>query len=255
MNSNKTRRHLMFGALALGLAAGAQAWTWNLGSGERVDGNGEMGSETRSLGAFEAIRLSGNFKLKVRQAGGDTLEISADKNLLPYIETRVVESKGGLKTLEIAPKNGYRLSSRQPVQVHVGMIVLRRLALDGSGDARVEGMKTPRLEVAVAGSGDVLLSELFSEEASFSVAGSGDIQAQGRVNALKVSVAGSGDVKAADLAADEVRVSVAGSGDVLVQANKQLKASIAGSGDVRYRGTPQISSSVAGSGSILPMSR
>lgn len=255
MNRNKTRRHLVLGALALGLAAGAQAWTWNLGSGERVDGNGESGSESRTPGAFEAIRLSGSFKLKVRQAGADTLEITADKNLLPYIETRVVESKGGLKTLEIAPKSGYRLNSRQPVQLNVGMLVLRRLAVDGSGDARVEGMKTPRLDVAVAGSGDVYLNELFSEEVALSVAGSGDVQAQGRANSLKISLAGSGDVKAADLAADEVRVSVAGSGDVLVHANKLLKASIAGSGDVRYRGNPQVSSSVAGSGSIKPMSR
>lgn len=253
MIRSKTRRHLALGALALGLGVSAQAWSW--GNAERVDGNGEPVSESRTPGGFEAIRLSGNFKLKVRQAGADTLEITADKNLLPYIETRVVESKGGHKTLEIAPKSGYRLSSRQPVQINVGMLVLRRLAVDGSGDVRVEGMKTPRLEVAVAGSGDVLLSEFFGEEASFSVAGSGDIQAQGRVNALKVSVAGSGDVKAAELAADEVRVSVAGSGDVQVQANKQLKASIAGSGDVRYRGNPQVSSSVAGSGSIKPMSR
>lgn len=255
MNRNKTRRHLVLGALALGLAAGAQAWTWNLGSGERVDGNGEPGSESRTPGAFEAIRLSGSFKLKVHQAGADTVEISADKNLLPYVETRVIEGKEGLKTLEIAPKKGYRLNGRQPVQLTVGMVVLRRLTVDGSGDVRVDGMKTPGLVATVAGSGDVALNELFSEELSLSVAGSGDILAQGRVNTLRVSLAGSGDVKAADLAADEVRVSVAGSGDVLVHANKLLKASIAGSGDVRYRGNPQVSSSVAGSGSIKPMSR
>lgn len=255
MNRNKIRRHFVLGALALGVSAGAQAWTWGQGSGERVDGNGEQGSESRTPGAFEAIRLSGNFKLKVRQAGSDTVELSADRNLLPYVETRVIEGKGGIKTLEISPKNGYRLSSRQPVQLNVGMVVLRRLTVDGNGDARVEGMKTPRLDVAVAGSGDIYLNELFSEEVVLSVAGSGDVQAQGRANSLRISLAGSGDVKAADLAADEVRVSVAGSGDVLVQANKLLKASIAGSGDVRYRGTPQVSSSVAGSGSIKPMSR
>jgi len=246
MRNAITRRPIAIALLALtGLGAlpAAQAWGW--GGSERIKGSGELGSETRPLSGFDSIQLSGSFKVQVRQAGGETVEIRADKNLLPYIETRLDG-----RTLQIATKKGYSLSGSAPVQVAIGMSVLRSLAVDGAGDIRVESMKTPELSVSIAGSGDIRFAELFSEKVGFKVAGSGDIQARGRTNSLSVSIAGSGDVKAAELLADEVKVSIAGSGDAQVQAGKQLKVSIAGSGDVRYVGSPEISSSVAGSGSI-----
>lgn len=247
------QRRIAFAALAFaGLAAvtGAQAWSWTFGSGERIKGSGEVGSEARTPGGFDSIQLSGSFKVQVRQAASDSVEVRAEKNLLPYIETRIVDGGKGGKTLEITTKKGFQLAGTQPVQISIGMIVLRSLAVDGSGDVRVEGMKTPSLDAAIAGSGDIRLQELFSEKVGFKVAGSGDIYAKGRTNSLTISVAGSGDVKAAELASDEVSVKIAGSGDAQVQANKALKVSIAGSGDVRYLGSPEISSSVAGSGSI-----
>ncbi|HEX2011808.1 MAG TPA: DUF2807 domain-containing protein, partial [Roseateles sp.] len=104
------RRIATIALAALTLAGGAQAWSWTIGSGERIKGTGELGSEARSPGSFEAIQLSGSFKLQVRQAAADSLEIKADKNLLPYIETRVVDGGKGYKTLEIHTKKGYQLS-------------------------------------------------------------------------------------------------------------------------------------------------
>lgn len=252
MHHPNTRRRIAVTALALAAVSAvsaAQAWSWSIGSGERIKGSGEAGTENRTPGSFDSIQLSGSFKVQVRQAASETVELKADKNLLPYIETRVVDGSRG-KTLEITTKKGYNLAGTLPVQINIGMGVLRNLSIDGSGDVRIETMKTPELNASIAGSGDIRFAELFSEKVGFKVAGSGDILAKGRVNSLTISVAGSGDVKAAELAADEVKVSIAGSGDAQVQANKALKVSIAGSGDVRYVGSPEISSSVAGSGSI-----
>lgn len=252
MLNQTTRRRIAVTALALAAVSAVsvvQAWSWTIGSGERIKGSGELGTESRTLGSFDSISLSGSFKVQVRQAAGESVELKAEKNLLPYIETRVVDGSKG-RTLEITTRKGYSLVGTQPVHINVGMGVLRNLSIDGSGDIRVETMKTPELNAAIAGSGDIRFAELFSEKVGFKVAGSGDILAKGRTNSLTISVAGSGDVKAAELIADEVKVNIAGSGDAQVQANKALKVSIAGSGDVRYVGSPEISSSVAGSGSI-----
>lgn len=245
MNTYGRRTALAALALAGLSATGAtHAWSWPFG-GERVKGSGDLASETRKPGSFDAIALSGNFKLRVRQAGEDAVELRADRNLLPLIETELNGS-----TLEVRAKKGYQLSSDRPILLVVDMVVLKRVTIGGSGDVLVESMKTPQLDVSIGGSGDVSFAQLISEQAVFSVSGSGNIEAKGRVNGLRISVAGSGDVKTTELMADEVKVSIAGSGDARVQANKQLKVSIAGSGDVRYVGSPEISSSVAGSGSI-----
>lgn len=246
-------RRLALACLALGGLAFfqpvAQAWSWNFGSGERVQGSGEIVSEARSPGSFDGVSLSGSFKVLVRQAGSEAVEIKADKNLLPLIETRVVENGKG-RILEISAKRGYQLQPSKTPMITLEMAVLRQLAIAGSGDIKVETMKTPQLDASVAGSGDIVFNDLQSERLGIKVSGSGDVQAAGRANSLTVAIAGSGDVKAQNLVADEVKVSIAGSGDARVHANKTLKVSIAGSGDVRYNGAPNIESSVAGSGSV-----
>lgn len=237
-------------ALSLGMVAAgpASAWSLNFGSGEQVKGSGEIGSENRDLGAFDAVSVSGDFKVTVRQ-GDSRAEIRADRNLLPYIETKVVESGKG-RTLEIAPKKGFNLRPTATPQISLDMAQLRAVAIAGSGEVRIEAMKTPSVDASIAGSGDIKFISINSERLGLKVAGSGDISAAGRTGSLSISVAGSGDVKARALEADEVKVSIAGSGDAAVQANKKLNVSISGSGDVSYAGSPEISMSVAGSGKV-----
>lgn len=232
---------------SLSFTAGAQAWSW--GISERVKGSGEISTETRDLGAFDSISLSGSFKVTVRQGPSSQMELKADKNLLPLIETRIVESSKG-RTLEISPKKGYSFSSKTEPQITLEVAQLRKIAIAGSGDIRVEAMKTPSVDISIAGSGDVDLVDMTSDRLGLQVSGSGDVKARGRTGSLSLSVAGSGDVHARELQADEVRASIAGSGSATVHAVKILKISIAGSGDIAYLGSPQVSSSVAGHGNI-----
>lgn len=250
---NKHRRFLLaLSAAALGLgalAAGpAGAWGLSFGSGERVNGSGEIVGESRDLGPFDAVEVAGDFKLTVRQ-GAARAELRADKNLLPYIETKVVEGGKG-RTLEISAKRGFNLRPTATPQITLDMAQLRAIAIAGSAAVRVEAMKTAAVDASIAGSGDITFININSERLGLKVAGSGDISAAGRTGSLSISVAGSGDVKARALEADEVKVSIAGSGDADVQAARKLSVSISGSGDVSYIGSPEISSSVAGNGKV-----
>ena len=243
------RRFFALAATSFVVASSAQAWSFNFGSGERVNGSGEIASETRDVGSFDGIALSGGFKVLVRQNSTTRLELKADKNLLALIETKVVEGSKG-RTLEIAPKRGVNLSATVTPVITVDMVQLRALSIAGSGDVRVEAMKTGSVDVSIAGSGDIRFTDLDSDRLGVKVAGSGDVTATGRTDKLDVSVAGSGDVKLRGLVAQEAKVSIAGSGDAQVQAVKTLKVSVSGSGDVAYLGSPEISLSVAGSGKV-----
>lgn len=245
---NLSRRLFALGLAATAAVAGpAQAWSWN--SGERITGNGDIATEARNPGAFDGVSLSGGFHVVIRQGQGHKVEVKADRNLLPYIETRVVEGSKG-RTLEIAPKKGVNLSTSSNPSFTLEIPSLRAVAVAGSGTVKVEAMKTGGVDAAIAGSGDIRFAGLDAERLGMKVSGSGDIVATGRAGTASVSIAGSGDVKAAELAAEEVKVSIAGSGDAQVNATKKLNVSIAGSGDVRYVGSPEISSSIAGSGKV-----
>lgn len=245
---NTTRRLFALGIVAAAVAGGpAQAWNWS--SGERVSGNGDIATEARDTGAFDAVSLTGGFNVVIRQGQGNKVEVKADRNLLTYIETRVVDGGKG-RTLEIGPKKGFNIATSSNPSLTLEMPALRAVAVAGSGTVKVEAMKTGGVDAAIAGSGDIRFANLDAERLGMKVSGSGDIVAAGRCASASVSIAGSGDVKAADLVAEDVKVSIAGSGDAQVHATRKLNVSIAGSGDVRYAGSPEISSSIAGSGKV-----
>lgn len=248
---NSIRRQIFrisaLGLVAASLCGTAQAWSWN--KGERISGNGDIATEARDTGAFDGVSLTGGFNVVIRQGTGNKVEVKADRNLLPYIETRVIDGSKG-RMLEIGPKkNTYLATSNNPSFV-IEMPALRAVSVAGSGTVKVEAMKTGGVDAAIAGSGDIRFAGLDAERLAMKVSGSGDIVAAGRCGNASVSIAGSGDVKAADLAAEEVKVSIAGSGDAQVNASRKLHVSIAGSGDVKYTGSPEISSSIAGSGKV-----
>lgn len=243
-----TPRRLFAIALVAAAAGTAHGWSWS-NKGERVTGNGDVATEMRDTGAFDGVALTGGFNVTIRQGTGSKVEVKADRNLLPYIETRVVDGSKG-RTLQIGPKKGTNLSTSNTPSFVIEMPALRAVAVAGSGKIKVEAMKTGGVDADIAGSGDIRFAGLDAEKLAMSVSGSGDIVAAGRAGNASVSIAGSGDVKAAELAADEVKVTIAGSGDAQVQATRRLNVSIAGSGDVRYAGSPEVSSSIAGSGKV-----
>ncbi|HEY1393539.1 MAG TPA: head GIN domain-containing protein [Methylibium sp.] len=245
-------RGFILGLALAGLlpAARAGTWNWNDGGGARVTGSGHVVSENRSLSGYEALALKAPFKLELRQSGHEGLSLSGDDNLLPLVETRVIEGHDGLKTLEIGLKPGSSITSRNEIRVTVDFAKLRALSSEGSGDISGQGLRLGAFSASLSGSGDLSLKDLRADSLKLSIAGSGDFSASGQVPSFSASIAGSGDVHAAELACDDVTVNIAGSGDADVQARKTLNVSIAGSGDVYYRGAARVSQSIFGSGGV-----
>lgn len=225
------------------------AWWPLAGQAAGTIGSGKLATETRALPEFQAIELSGSMDLKVRQGSPQSVQVQADDNLLPLLET-VVEGGGADARLNLKWKRWQSISTRSKVVVTVVVPKLSAVALKGSGDLQLDAFNTPALKLAISGAGDARIKDLATDEMVLSLSGSGNVAGQGKATRLKISIAGSGDVRLADLQSDEVRVSIAGSGDAAVNAQKSLDVSIAGSGDVSYVGSPSVKSSVAGSGSI-----
>ena len=214
-----------------------------------VSGSGKVSTETRSLAEFQAVAMNGSMDLVVRQGATQSVQVEADDNLLPLLET-VVEPTSQGATLVVRWKKGQSLYTRSKVSITVTVPKLSALTASGSGDIKVEPFNTPALKLSLSGSGDAKLQGLSTSDFGISISGSGDVVANGSATKLSISIAGSGDVRLADLKSDDVSVSVAGSGDVAVNAAKTLDVRIAGSGDVSYTGNAAVKSRVAGSGSV-----
>jgi Putative auto-transporter adhesin, head GIN domain len=213
-------------------------------------GSGKAAIETREVSGFAAIRLRGGMDLVVRQSTREKVEVTADDNLLPLLQT-IVEGSGDQRTLVIQWPRGETIRSRAKTVVTVDVVKLTAIASAGSGDINVEALKTPALTLSISGSSDARLMKLDTEQLRVSISGSGDVAASGKAASVSLSIAGSGDLRARELAADDVDISIAGSGNADVQAAKTLAVSIAGSGDVQYSGAATLAKSrIAGSGTI-----
>jgi hypothetical protein len=218
-------------------------------SAATTTGSGELASETRAVSDFQGISVSGSIDLKVRQAAREAVEVHADDNLLPLLESSIEIGAGG-RTLHIRWKRGESIRTRSGATVTVDVVRLGAISSSGSGDVTVDGLSTPALVLSLSGSGDAVLNGLATEDLSVRIAGSGDVSGNGSATRLRLSIAGTGDIQFGGLRAEDVSIGITGSGDAAVQARKTLNVSIAGSGDVVYSGEPAVKLSVAGSGSV-----
>lgn len=220
-----------------------------LAASAATTGSGRSATESRSLPAFEAVAVAGGIDLRLSQGAGPVVEVTADDNLLPLLETVVESGRHGV-TLKVGFKRGERISTRSKALVTVVVPTLKAVSAAGAGDIAIGRFETSALQVSVAGSGEIRLDDLSTGELGIGIAGSGSVDGRGKATSLRISIAGSGDVKLGEMPAEAVTVKIAGSGDAQVHATKTLDVSIAGSGDVRYRGDAVLKKSIMGSGNI-----
>ena len=152
-------------------------------------GSGHAASETRVLAEFQAIALSGDMDLVVRQGTPQAVQVQADDNLLPLLETSVENSVNGT-TLQVRWKRGESIYGRSKVLVTVVVPTLSALVASGSGDRKVESFTTPALKVSLSGSGDARLNGLATDDLGIRISGSGNVSGSGKAAKMKVSIAG-----------------------------------------------------------------
>jgi Putative auto-transporter adhesin, head GIN domain len=214
-------------------------------TGQRIRGNGNVRTETRSPGNFKSVASHGSFDVFV-SSGEQAVKIEAEENLLPYIETYVEGY-----TLHVGTKDNYWLSPGRKVKIFVSSPDYESIRSYGSGDIIGESKITnsSRLELGVNGSANIKM-DISAPEINTETNGSGDIFLRGETKSFAGEIHGSGNIKALDLRSDDATIKIYGSGDAEVFADRKLDVHVAGSGDVDYRGSAQVSSSIAGSGRV-----
>lgn len=225
------KKSILFFAAFLMVLTTAQAQWWN---SEKIKGNGEMVTKTRTTGSYDGVQLVGSMNVELVAGSEGNIRIEAESNLQEYILTEV---KNGV--LKISTEKEVNLNPTEDIKITVPFESLNEVSLTGSGDIwNKDVIKASDFEVQVTGSGDMMLN-LDVKDLDGRITGSGDIKLKGRSQNFECRVTGSGDFEAYDLQAANVDAKVSGSGDIMVNAVQSLKASVAGSGDIRYKGNPE----------------
>lgn len=213
---------------------------------EKVRGNGNLITQSRTVKPVSKIDMSGSIDVELIQGNEFKVEVSADENLQNYIITKVQDGE-----LHIHYKSGVNISTDNPVKVYVTMNELKSIEASGSGDVSCNGKFTNNssVNIDISGSGNINLM-VHTPEVKVDIAGSADVAIVGETRDLKVDVAGSGSFKGGELKAENAKVDVNGSGDALIFADQRLDAAVHGSGTITYAGKADVRSEVSGSGTI-----
>ena len=214
-----------------------------------VTGNKNIQREARSLSGFTFVHASGSANVFVSK-GDFAVIVEADENLIPIIETEVVDN-----TLKISYMRGFNIRNAT-VRIHIAMPDVQGFAATGSGGIQSTSPLTSSddFEAVVSGSGSIK-ADIHARDMNLKGTGSGSIALAGAADEVDISLSGSGSYRGLDLKARDVEIRISGSGSAQVNASENLKARISGSGNVSYRGNPNISQSIYGSGRVKPVSR
>ncbi len=235
---------LAFFAL-ISLKSFAQPW-------ETVKGNGQVKKETREVSNYASLTSHGSMNVEIAYGNSNKVEVEADENLLPYIETVVEDGQ-----LIIRSKKNVNIKTSSKMVVYVSMTKITSIQLSGSGNINGDGTfsNNGKTEIALSGSGNIKLGFDSFDELDLGVSGSGNMDLKSNTTKnITAKISGSGNIDCSSISCQDVDAKISGSGNIKVYASRNIDAKIAGSGNVYYKGdSPNISSKIAGSGKVLKM--
>lgn len=211
-------------AVVLILALLAAAGTMFFLSRNYIKESGIRETREVELPSFSGIDAGGAMDIDIKCGEEQKVEITADKNLIPYIKTEVEDG-----VLVIKPEKCLHRNNRITISISVPDI--KSLSLSGASDVKIKNVKNDLLNIDISGAVNV--------------------SASGETKNLKVDASGSSDIDMKKLTARSVKIDLSGSSDAKVNAVKELDVSITGTGIVTYWGNPEkINQEISGSGSL-----
>lgn len=214
-------RTILILVAAMMLAAGCSRSV----TGIRVEGSGNVTSETRFLSDVRGVSLAAVGDVDVVIGDEESIVIEGEDNLIPLITTDVDD---GVLTIGVADETSLDLN--RPIHFQVTVNRLELAEISGAGTLSIDDPGSDRVELLVPGAGTISVS--------------------GAVDKLTASISGTGNVEAARLAADDVVVDVSGAGTATVWAVNSLAVTLSGVGDVSYWGDPQVDQTITGVGNL-----
>ncbi|HEK20789.1 MULTISPECIES: head GIN domain-containing protein [unclassified Mucilaginibacter] len=206
-------------------------------------GSGNLKTETRQTGDFSRLEIKGAYNVLLKQDSSKTLTITADDNLLQYIET----STSG-NTLKINSRRS--LCTGKAITVTVGVRNIEDIKASGSVEVKSEGrLNVKDISFELKGATKVEL-DMSATNVRADGKGSTELVLRGQAATADVHLTGSGKLNALDFVVGRYNLSTTGASECNVNVLNELNIKSTGASDVKYRGNPTISTDKKGSVSV-----
>ena len=200
---------LVSGFFSFGRASGR---FFNFSFNKSVKGSGSIATETREIGDFSGVDVSGIFQVEITAGKEFGIEIEADDNLLPLIKTDV---RSGVLRIDTNEK----LSSEHGLKIRISAPDIDHIDASGVAKVNLSGVKNEKLHIDTSGASKITLS--------------------GETSDLTIEVSGASSIDAENLKAENANVDASGASHVSVFATGELKSDASGASKIVYSGSPK----------------
>jgi len=193
-----------------------------------ADGSGRLVTESRPVRGFTAVAVSGAGHVIIEQTGVESLQVTAEDNILPFVRTEV---RGGRLILGFEP--GVRINTTRGVQYRITVAELTEI--EASGASSVEALRVD------------------AETLTARISGASSYSASGIVDDHRVELSGASRCDAEDLVSREVTASLSGACYCLVRVHDRLVVNASGASTLEYIGDPAVAVNVSGGSVVRPL--
>ena len=244
--NKKSLLFILMTLLALTLLTGCISV--NIGGNNRtVRGTGQMVTRSIDVSDFNAIDISGNFRVVYRQAPETALTVYMQENLFTHLDTA---TRGGVLTVDTR-RNFDTISANRPT-LYVYAPYLAEATFGGavsaagwdmiSGDSfsvmaagavnMDVAIEVRQLDINVSGAGNLTL-DMTVAELNLDIAGATTANLSGAANVINIDGAGAFNISAGDLEIESGRVNASGAANVNLSTLENVTVSVTGLARVR----------------------
>ena len=186
-----------------------------------VVGSGRLATESRPVQGFAAVSVSAAGHLIVEQTGVESLEITAEDNVLPLVRSEV---RNGRLVLGFGPDAS--VTATREVLFRLTVRDLTEIEASGASRVEVRGADTPSFTLRVSGASEV--------------------SATGIADHVRLDLSGASRCRAPDLRTREATAHLSGASYARVRASDSLVVNASGASVVEYLGDPVLVANVSG---------
>jgi Putative auto-transporter adhesin, head GIN domain len=218
---------------------------FTLASCNNTTGSGNIVTENRKTGSFDAISVGGSFDVEVKMGDALSVTVEADDNIMKYIETRV---SGNTLKIETEGLHNY---SDVHMKVYVTVTSLTRISASASAEVIAENILTSSSKLVFkASSSASIKAEVNAPEVETDANSSATITLTGKTKNHKTEASSSAEIKTFELLSENTTAHASSSANIEVHASVNLDAKASSSGSIEYKGAAIVTKSESSSGSV-----
>ena len=211
----------------------------------RVLGSGEVITEPRRVSGFSTVELSGIGTLIIEQGSKESLEITAEDNIIKYLKSGVYG-----RSLRLGVDDFVSIEPTKEIIYHLTVKNLERVEISGLGNVEIEVLETSELDFKISGSGNAYIGNLQANLFNLEVSGLGTMEIGGRVEDQRIELSGAGSYDAEDLKSSKARIEISGTGKAAMWVENELDVEMSGIGNLQYHGSPILNTEISGLGTV-----